>query len=127
MYREIIDRLIAYPQRGQIKVDFDLKLKIFRLSIPIFVSKPELPPAVRSYVEARKEVSFKPHTTSFQISDHKVLLVQEIPFTVDFQSTLRKQVDAFWHMSKECHRMLSEMAIEEKYKTALHLDSHSEE
>jgi hypothetical protein len=124
MYKEILDRLIAYPQRGQIKIDFDLKLKIFRLSVPIFSS---LPPAVKTYVEARKNSTFMPHATSFQIEEQKVYLKQDIPFSTDFQSTLRQHTDEFWKMSKQCHRMLSEIAVEEKYKHALHLDSHLEE
>lgn len=124
MYKEIIDRLIAFPQRGQIKIDFDLKKKSFQLSVPIFSG---LSSSVKTYVEARKGLTFKPHETSYQIEDKKILLAQAIPFSVDFQSTLRSQVDAFWQMAKTCHRMLSEIAIEEKYKTALHLDSHLEE
>lgn len=127
MYKEIIDRLISYPQRGQIKIDFDVKVKIFRLSIPIFSSRTQLPISVKTYVEARKNSTFKPHVTSFQIEDLKVLLVQEIPFTTDFQATLRQQVNEFWDMSRQMHRMLSEIAVEEKYKSALNLDSHFEE
>lgn len=124
MYKDIIERLIAYPQRGQVKVDFDLKKKIFRLSVPIFASKPQLPLCIKNYVDARKNSTFKPHTTSFQMEGRRVLLVQEFPFATDFQSTLRKHVDAFWQMSKQCHRMFSEIAIEEKYNAALHLDTH---
>lgn len=127
MYKEIIDRLISYPQRGLIKIDFDLKKKTFLLTIPIFSSRVPLPLSVKNYVDARKNSTFKPHTTSFQMGDQKVVLVQEFPFSCDFQSTLRQQVDQFWQMSKQCHRMLSEIALEEKYKTALHLDSHLEE
>jgi len=125
MYQEIVSRLLAYPQRGQIHVDFDLKKKVFRLSIPIFFSR-EMPSSVQSYVEARKLSTFTPHSTSFQLEGHKVLLIQEIPFDLSFQETLRKQVDHFWHMSRQCHRMLSELAVEEKYEDALRLDSHFE-
>lgn len=124
MYEDLIKRLIAYPQRGQVKVDFDLKKRVFRLSVPIFASKPRLPLSIKNYVDARRNFTFKPHTTSFLMEGQNVLLVQEFPFAADFQSTLRKQADAFWLMSKRCHQMFSEMAIEERYKTALHLDTH---
>jgi hypothetical protein len=83
-----------------------------------------LPLSVKNYVEARQTKIFKPHSTSFQAEGSKVFLVQEFPFAADFQSTLRQQVDAFWQMSKQCHQMLAEMAVEEKYKTALYLDTH---
>lgn len=122
MFKEIVDRLLLFPQRGRIKIDFDLKRKIFLLSTPIFSSSSTLPQVVKDYVEARKNSTFKPHTTSFQIEGNKVLLSQEIPFSLGFQETLRQQVDHFWQMSKKCHRMLSEMAVEEEYKGALNLD-----
>lgn len=124
MYKKIINRLISYPQRGQIKIDFDLKKKIFRLTVPIYSSKTPWSHSVKTYVEARKACTFKPHVTSFQIGDNKIHLVQEIPFSYDFQSTLRRQVNQFWDMSRHCRQMFVELAIEEKYKTALHLDSH---
>lgn len=124
MFKEFVDRLISFPRRGQIKINFDLNKKIFHLSIPIFSS---IPQCVKTYVDARKNSTFRPHTTSFQIENHKVFLIQEIPFELGFQDTLRQEVDHFWKISKKCHQMLSEMAIEEKYKDALHLDTHFEE
>lgn len=122
MFKEIVDRLLSFPQRGRIKVDFDLKRKTFHLSIPIFSSPEILPKSVKDYVEARQGFTFKPHTTSFQMEGKKVLLIQEVPFSLGFQETLRQQVERFWQMSKQCHRMLSEMAVEEKYRDALHVD-----
>lgn len=127
MYKEIIDLLISLPLRSQIKIDFDLKKKIFLLKIPIFSSQTDLPQSVKTYVEARKNSFFKPHSTSYQWEGTQIHLVQEISFSADFQATLRKDVDAFWQMSKHCKRMLSEIAIEEKFKGALRLDSHFEE
>lgn len=127
MFREIVGRLLAYPQRGQIKIDFDLKRQVFSLSLPIFSSRLTLPQSIKKYVEARKNSIFKPHKTSFQMEDNRVLLSQEVPFALDPQASLRNQVDHFWQMSKRCHQMLSELAIEEQYKNALHLDSHFEE
>ncbi len=124
MFKELLKRLLSFPRRGQIKINFDLRKKIFQLSIPIFYS---LPQSVKTYVEARKNSTFKPHATSFQIENHKVILIQEIPFEMGFQETLRNQVDHFWKISKTCHQMLAEIAIEEKYKNALHLDTHFSE
>lgn len=114
MHKELIDRLLAKSQKGQIKIDFDLKKKVFLLSIPIFSSRTSLPESVSAYVEARKNSKFKPHTTSFTLGEKSVHLVQEIPFTLDFQATLRKETDAFLKMSKKCQRMLTEIAVEEK-------------
>jgi hypothetical protein len=123
MYKEIVEKILSYPQRGQIKIDFDVRAQVFRLSIPIFSSPNTLPASVREYIEARKKSVFKPHVTSFSSKEKVVLLVQEIPFQLDVQSTLRHELDHFWKMSRHCHRMLSEMAIEEIYQKAFHLDS----
>lgn len=127
MYKEIIERMLSYPQRGQIKIDFDVKGQFFRLSVPIFSSRNELPAKVKEYVDARKNSTFKPHVTSYDLEDTKVVLVQQIPFELDFQSTLRTEIDQFWKMSRHCHKMLSEIAVEEKYKGALVLDSDLQE
>lgn len=123
MYREIVERLLAYPQRGQIQIDFDLKKKVFKLSVPIFSSKEEINREVIQYVDARKNLNFKPHVTSYSLDAGKVLLIQEIPFTLDIQSTFRKEVEQFWQMSRQCHKMLSEIAVEDIYKDALRLPS----
>ncbi len=120
MYREIIERLLSYPQREQIQIDFDLKKKIFRLSVPIFLSK-KLPEKVKEYVLARKDLAFKPHATHYRIDGEKIFLTQEIPFLHDFQSTTRGEVEHFLHLSKHCHKMLSEIAIEDVYKNALRI------
>jgi hypothetical protein len=121
MYKEIIERMLSYPQRGQIQIDFDMKGQTFRLTVPIFSCKKELPAKIKEYVDARKNSTFKPHTTSYDIDENKVVLVQQIPFALDFQSTLRGEIDQFWKMSRHCHKMLSEIAIEETYKDALNL------
>lgn len=123
MYKQIIDRLLSYPQRRQIQIDFDIKGQFFRLSVPIFSSKKEIPPIVQKYISARKNSTFKPHRTSYVLKENKVLLTQEIPFELDFQSTLRKEIDQFWKISRHCHKMLSEIALEETYKNALYLHS----
>lgn len=120
MYKEIVERLLAYPQRGQIQIDFDLKKKIFKLTVPIFSSK-RLPAKIKDYAMARKNFTFKPHMTSYHVEGEKVFLLQEIPFQLDFQSTSRSEVDQFWQLSKYCHKLLSEIAIEDTYKNALRI------
>lgn len=122
MLREYIDRLLSYPQRGQVQINFNLKEKAFRLSVPIFTHPRGLPEEVKNYVKKREDKTFKPHKTFFMMSRKKVELIQEIPFSLDFQETLRKKADEFWQMSQKCHRMLLEMAQEETYKAALFLD-----
>ncbi len=120
MYKEIINRLLSYPQRGHMKVDFDLDKKIFRLSVPIYSSK-KLPDKVKKYVLTRKDLSFKPHATSYNIDGEKVFLIQEVPFSNDFQSTSRGEVEEFLHLSKHCHKMLCEIAGEDLSKYIRHL------
>jgi hypothetical protein len=124
--KEILNHLIATPKESQIQIDFDLGKRIFSLSIPIYLSKTALPRTVREYVEARKGRNFKPHATSFQIEGTKVLLVQEIPFKWGFDSGSRQESLDFLQLAKRCHRMLYEIALEEKYQEALHLDSDLE-
>lgn len=123
MYKDIIERLLTYPQRGQVQVNFDLNRKKFRLSVPIFTNPRGLPGEIKKYVEARKGCTFEPHITTFQKDQNKVYLVQEIPFSMEFQENLRNKADQFWQMSQMCHKMLSEIAIEDQYKDALFLDS----
>src|SRR5579872_3296479 len=101
MYKEIIERMLSYPQRGQIQVDFDVKGQCFRLSVPIFSSKKELPTKIKEYVDARKSSTFKPHATSYDLNDNKVMLVQQIPFEFGYQTTLRGEIDQFWKMRSE--------------------------
>ncbi len=122
MYQAMLQRLLSFPQRGQIKIDFDLKKRIFRFAVPVFSSR-EIPAAIKNYIDARKNFTFKPHVTSFQMEGSKVVLMQELSFQSNFQETLRQQVDHFWKMSRQCHQMFSELAVEEFYKNALRLDS----
>ena len=122
-YKEILERMISFPLRSQIKIDFDICKKFFTLSIPIYTVKGILPSSVKEYVEARKHHRFKPHETMFQLEGiERVKLVQEFPFQFGFQPGLREQIVDFWKLAKHCHRLLVELAIEEKYHSALHLD-----
>ncbi len=120
-YKEIIERLLSYPQRGQVQITFDLTRKIFCLSAPIYSCRREIPSTVKEYVDKRCKKIFKPYRTSFRLDQKRVVLSQEIPFSIDFQQSLRKQMDEFLRMSKSCHRMLSEMAIEEEYENAFNI------
>ncbi len=122
-YREILERMISFPLRSQIKIDFDFSKKNFILSIPIYTSHGLLPSSVKEYVEARKNHRFKPHETTFQFENSsRVKLVQELPFEFGFQPGLREQIVSFWKLAKHCHRILIELVVEEKYRTALNLD-----
>ena len=126
--KEILNRLVSSPQRSQIQIDFNANKKIFILSIVIFSTKFSFPSSVKEYVEAMLNHTFKPHETSFQMEEMGVVkLVQKIPFHWGFQPSLREQIDHFWQLAKKCHTILSEIAVEEKYKTALYLDSDSKE
>ncbi len=122
--KEILNHLIATPQESQIQIDFDLEKRIFFLSIPIFIASASMPRSVKEYVEARKGRCFKPHATSFQFEGQKIVkLIQEIPFKWGFDPGSRQEILEFLRLAKRCHRMLYEIALEEKYKEALHLDS----
>ncbi len=121
-YINILNSLLSFPLRSQIKIDFDAKGKFFQFSIPIFSSKEGLPNSIKEYVDARKNHTFKPHETRYQLDAfQKVILTQQIPFQWGFQPGFRQQVNEFRKMAKHCHKMLSEIAIEEKFKDALNL------
>lgn len=121
MEKDILERLLTLPQRSQIKVEFDLKKQFFELSVLIYRTKAEMPLSLVRYVKAREGRTFKPHETSFRLEEgHQIVLVQKIPFQLE--PFLRGEVDQFWQMAKQCHQMLSEMAIEERYHDALKLD-----
>ena len=122
--KEILNHLIATPKESQILIDFDLEKRIFFLSIPIYIAHTALPRSVKEYVEARKNRCFKPHSTSFQLEGVRLAkLVQEIPFKWGFDPGSKQEILEFLQLAKRCHRMLYEIALEEKYKNALHLDS----
>ncbi|HEX2582805.1 MAG TPA: hypothetical protein VHL30_01680 [Chlamydiales bacterium] len=107
-------RLMSFPLKSQIKIDFDQEKKTLQLSIAIYRSGREMPLSVRSYVQARQGMTFKPHHTSFRCEQETVQLVQEIPFERGFQQTLRQQTQEFWQVAKACYQMLMEIAAEER-------------
>jgi hypothetical protein len=119
MYKDSIEMILSYPQRSQIKIDFDSKKQFFQFTIPIFSSVEGLPIKVKDYVVARRDLTFKPHSTSYHLRGNKVLLVQEVPFAIDSQSNLRSQTDQFWQLAVECHKMLSEISAEETIQNAV--------
>ncbi len=113
MYKKIVGQLLACSQR-QFKIDFNRNQKVFRFSTSIFSSRSMLPQSIREYIEARKNLAFRPHKTSFYIDGNKVILIQEISFLRETQENLRRQVSQFCQVAKRCHQMLSEIAIEEE-------------
>lgn len=120
--KEILNHLILTPKESQIQIDFDLEKKVFFLSIPIYETQGILPRSVKEYVDARKDRSFKPHATSFQMEGvRRVTLMQKIPFRWGFDPGSRQEILEFLRLAKQCHRMLYEIALEEKYKEALEL------
>ena len=115
----ILARLMSYPSKSQIKIDFDRTKQIFLLSAPIYRSDAQIPSSVLSYVDARKEKTFQPYKTSFCLDENlDVRLVQEVPFQWGFQPTTRQLVLQFLHLAKKCHEMLMEIAAEEKVAIA---------
>jgi hypothetical protein len=126
-YKEILQRMLSFPLKSQIKIDFNFSTKSFLLSLPIYVASDGLPAAVKDYVEARKDHCFKPYETQFLLDGAtRVILIQTLPFRCGFQPGLREQILAFWKLAKYCHRLLVELALEEKYRSALYLDSDLE-
>ncbi|HSX38711.1 MAG TPA: hypothetical protein VLE95_07775 [Chlamydiales bacterium] len=125
--KEILNHLIYSPNKNEIVVDFNLEKKIFSLHIPIYVAQRILPNAIKKYISARINHIFKPHSTTFQIEeDRKVMLMQQIPFRWGFDVKSHQEMLDFLRLAQRCHQMLYEIALEEKYKEALHhLDSDS--
>ena len=107
-------RLMSFPLKSQIKIDFDQGKKTFQFSSSIFRTGRDIPLSVRDYVEAREGMTFAPHKTSFRLENETVKLIQEVPFERGFQETLREQTNEFWRMAKSCFQMLMEIAAEEK-------------
>jgi hypothetical protein len=109
MFKQLGTLLFQLLQQ-QTKVDFDLKRKLFRLTTQISDKRP--PSSVIHYVERRKNISFKPHQTTFFLTDeNQVHLTQEIPFHTN--GSLREQLVQFWKLAQHCHHMLLEMTLEQ--------------
>ncbi len=107
--------LVSLPLKKDIRVDFDQEKEIFSLSVSIFqAGVRELPLAVQKYVSNLDGMTFRPHSTSYQIRENQVFLVQEFSFAVEGQFSLRKQLAEFGVLSQKCHTMLCEIAADEK-------------
>lgn len=113
---------IASPLKSQIQISINKTQKIISLSLAIFVPFGAMPRSVSNYVLKRKDISFKPHRTRFEEKDGKVDLIQEIPFSLEDQNSLRMHMVHFWNLSLRCHKMLKELALEEKIQTFAPLD-----
>ena len=127
MHKNMIDRLLTYPQRGEVQVNFDVRKRVMYFSIPIFSDILGLPEEIKKYIFKRKGRAFNPHKTKFKMDSRKAYLTQEIPFSLDFQETMRGKADSFWKISQSCHKMFLEMVQEEKYKSALFIDRSSKQ
>ena len=122
MADDILRHLVSAPKENHIEIDFDLQKKIFYLIVSIYMAQNELPRGIKEYVDARKNRTFKPHATRFEVEGEKVVkLIQEIPFRWGFAPGSRQEILEFLHLAKKCHRTLYEIALEEKYKEALDL------
>ncbi len=111
MHKIIVDRLLAYHKNNQIKIDFDEDLRIFRFKSCLMSQ--DISESVKNYIRARKGFTFSPHQSYYEIERGSIFLIQEIPFDLGFQETMRAQVDIFLDMSKSCRRMLCEICAEE--------------
>lgn len=118
-FKNILHNLLARssitsPLKSQIQISTDNIRKIITLSVPIFSPFGPLPKAVASYVAKRQSIRFKPHATRFEESGGKIFLIQEIALPWETQDSLRRHVANFWTLAERCHKMLKEIALEEK-------------
>ncbi len=115
------------PINSKIQVNHDRVNNCLILKIPIFSTYGNIPKNVYKYVSSRFGFSFKPYSTRFEIEGGEVYLIQEIPLNWDFQASYRKHIVEFWRMAKQSHKMLKEIAAEEKFQRMVSLDSDLEE
>ena len=126
-FKSIVHHLLSHatvsvPLKSQIQISVNVDRKVISLTIPIFRPFGGMPSSVSDYVSKRRNRTFKPHSTSFEREDEEVQLVQEISFVTECQDSLRKNVVDFWEMAKRCHKMLKEIASEEKSNRILPID-----
>lgn len=112
---------ITAPLKSQIQISISRSKRVVSLSLPIFAPFGSIPLSIVEYVSKRKGISFKPHSSRFEEIEGKVHLIQEISFLSD-QSSLRAHVAHFWNLALRCHKMLKEIALEEKTQTFAPLD-----
>jgi len=98
---------------SEVKIDFCTEKQNFCFSVPIAWAEHD---AVREFAKAREGHTFAPHTTYFSIQDAMLLrLIQEVPFRWGYQPSMRQQIATFRHLAKRCHKMLSEMVLEDLF------------
>src|SRR3989338_1183606 len=114
-YRNKIKNVVSRKTKSLIRIDVDVKKRVFQLKSLIFHARNSLSPSVKKYVQAREGKFFQPHSTFFFLEgEEKVALVQEIPFQWGFQPvSLKGKICEFCKMSQKCREMLMEMAIED--------------
>lgn len=113
--QNLLDRTsITSPLKSEIQISIDTPQKIITLSIPIFSPFGSMPKSITDYVSKRSNLRFKPHSTRFEQNEGKIYLIQEIAFPWEQQDSLRRHVVNFWTMTERCHKMLKEIALEEK-------------
>lgn len=112
MYKSFIDRFFPFSRKSCLHLDFDVEKKMFRISMPIFHSE-KLPDKVKEYVDKRKNFSFRPHSTTYEIRGEKIYLTQFIGENIDFQASTRKDIHQFFQLTKHCRKILNEIAAEE--------------
>ena len=101
--------------KNQIHVNFDKNGKFFILTSTIFSSfNTCIPLSIRNFVEDREDKEFLPNVTSFHLEKgSKVKLVQKIPFHLNPQVSLRRQICQFSDLAQYSSHMLQEIANEE--------------
>ncbi len=117
---------ITAPLKSQIQISVSRYRKTVSLSIPIFAPFGPMPQSIVQYVAKRQGVFFKPHKSRFEDIDGKIHLIQEIPFHLSGQTSLRGEVAHFWNLALRCHKMLKEIALEEKAPKFASLDFSEE-
>lgn len=105
---------VALPLKSQIQISTSSSKKNLSLSLPIFAPFGIVPKNVSEYVLKRNGIRFKPHSTRFEENEGKIYLIQEISFLEEGQDSLRNHVVHFWNLALRCHKMLKEIALEEK-------------
>lgn len=113
---------ITAPLKSQIQISINRYKRVTSLSVPIFSPFGPIPLSIAQYVSKRQGISFKPHSSRFEDIEGKIHLIQEIPFHSDCQASLRGDVAHFWNLALRCHKMLKEIALEEKTQTFAPLD-----
>ena len=94
---------------NSISIKIDTENKTLSLSALLLATRQPVPREVFTYVEKRKDLTFKPHATAFRMKDLRhVELIQEVPYT----PTIRREIVSFWHLVQKCRVMFTDLAKE---------------